>query len=208
MGAKDWMLMYASDDVSKVLRSSPQIDREATSALVARLYPTHDIRPIADGCLDVANPPRGEVYAAVFPGLSIVCTYDAANDAPTELDPRFLREAAGRTLYLHAMHSVVDFFAYAIWSPDGSVRRAFSLSPESGVISDIGTPLPFEEKYLAGDPEFLEEVDADYPFRFHPLDLAEAALRSLFGFNYEGVIEDDDPDLEEIVLAGYAVTPR
>lgn len=210
MGAKDWMLFYASDDVSKVLRASPEIDREATEALVSRLYPSHDIRPIADGSLSFGNPPDGEVYAAVFPGLSIVCTWEAANDAPTDLHPRFLREAAGRTLYLHAMHSVVDFFAYAIWSPDGTVRRAYSLSPDSGVIEDIGTPLPFEEKYLAGDQEFLESLDEDdeYPFRFHPLDLAEAALRSLFGFNYEGMYEDDDPDLEEIVLAGYAVTPR
>ncbi|GGU74152.1 DUF6928 family protein [Lentzea flava] len=209
MGAKDWMLFYASDDVSKVLRSSPKIDREATTALMQRLYPSHNLRPIPDGCLDVANPPAGEVYAGVFPGLSIVCTRDAANDAPTDLDPRFVREAAGRTLYLHAMHSVVDFFAYAIWEPDGTVRRAFSLAPDSGVIEDIGTPLPFEEKYLAGDPEFLASLDGDdYPFRFHPLDLAEEALRSLFGFNYEGLYLDDDPNLEEIVLAGYAVTPR
>lgn len=210
MGTKDWMLFYASGEVSEVLRSSPKIDREATAALVARLYPSCDIRPIADGSLYSSNPPKGEVYAAVFPGLSIVCTQDAAGDAPTELDARFVREAAGRTLYLHAMHSVVDFFAYAIWRPDGTLRRSFSLSPDSGVISDVGTPLPFEEKYLAGDPEFLESLDDEdeYPFRFHPLDLAEAALRALFGFNYEGVIQDDDPDLEEIVLAGYAVTPR
>lgn len=210
MGAKDWMLFYASDDVSKVLRSSPKIDREATTALVERLYQGHDIRPIADGSLYLGNPPEGEVYAGVFPGLSIVCTWEAANDAPTDLSPRFVREAAGRTLYLHAMHSVVDFFAYAIWSPDGSVRRSFSLSPDSGVIEDIGTPLPFEEKYLAGDPEFIETLDEDddYPFRFHPLDLAEAALRALFGFNYEGMWEDDDPALEKIVLSGFAVTPR
>ncbi|HUQ60552.1 DUF6928 family protein [Lentzea sp.] len=210
MGAKDWMLFYASDDVSTILRSSPKIDREATAALVGRLYPSHDIRPIADGSLDHGNPPEGEVYAAVLPGLSIVCTWDAANDAPTDLPQRFVREAAGRTLYLHAMHSVVDFFAYAIWEPDGTVRRSFSLSPDSGVIEDIGAPLPFEEKYLAGDQEFLESLDEDdeYPFRFHPLDLAEAALRALFGFNYEGVYEDDDPALEEIVLAGFAVTPR
>ncbi|MFD9703179.1 DUF6928 family protein [Lentzea sp. NPDC059081] len=208
MGAKDWMLFYASDDVSKVLRASPQIDREATKALVERLYPSSDLRPIADGSLDSANPPEGEVYAAVYPGLSIVCTWDAAGDAPTDLPQRFVREAAGRTLYLHAMHSVVDFFAYAIWEPDGSVRRSFSLSPDSGVIEDIGTPLPFEEKYLAGDPEFLQYLgpDDDYPFRFHPLELGEAALRTLFGFTYEGVWEEDDPDLEEIVLAGYALS--
>lgn len=208
MGAKDWMLFYASDDVSKVLRATPQLDREATHALVQRLYPAHDIRPIADGTLcDSANPPEGKVYAAVFPGLSIVCTWDAANDAPTSLPPHFVAEAAGRTLYLHTMHSVVDFFAYAIWSPDGTLRRSFSLSSDSGVIEDIGTPLPFEEKYLAGDPEFLAHFDEDssYPFAFHPLDLAEAALRTLFGFNYEGVLEPDDPDLEEIVLAGYAL---
>ncbi|MCG8924412.1 hypothetical protein [Lentzea sp. CC55] len=210
MGAKDWMLFYASDDVSKVLRSSQQIDREATAAFVQRLHPSHDIRPIADGSLDHANPPDGEVYAAVLPGLSIICTADAALDDPRGLDERFHREAAGRTLYSHAMHSVVDFFAYAIWEPDGTLRRAFSLSPDSGVIADVGTPLPFEEKYLAGDPEFLAYLDEDddYPFRFHPLSLAEAALRALFGFNYEGEWHDDDPDLEKIVLAGYAVTPR
>ncbi|MFJ5987411.1 DUF6928 family protein [Lentzea sp. NPDC092896] len=210
MGAKDWMLFYASDDVSKVLRGAPKIDREATAAFVERLYPSHDIRPIEDGTLDYANPPEGKVYAGVFEGLSIICTWDAANDSYADLPDRFVREAAGRTLYLHAMHSVVDFFSYAIWEPDGTVRRAYSLSPDSGVIADVGTPLPFEEKYLAGDPEFLESLDEDdeYPFRFHPLDLAEAALRALFGFNYEGAYEDDDPELEAVVLAGYAVTPR
>ncbi|WP_428834281.1 DUF6928 family protein [Lentzea roselyniae] len=124
----------------KVLRASPKIAREATSALIQRLYPSHEIHPIADGCLDAANPPKGEVYAAVFPGLAIVCTRDAANDAPTHLPPHFVREAAGRTLYLHAMHSVVDFFADAIWEPGGTLRRSFSLSPDSGVIEDIVLP--------------------------------------------------------------------
>lgn len=33
-------------------------------------------------------------------------------------------------------------------------------------------------------------------------------LQALFGFNYEREVEADDPDLEEIVLAGYAVLPR
>ncbi|MDX8143720.1 hypothetical protein SK854_16455 [Lentzea sp. BCCO 10_0061] len=210
MGAKDWMLFYASDDVSKVLRAAPKIDREATAAFVERLYPSHDIRPIEDGNLHYGNPPEGKVYAGVFEGLSIICTRDAAGDSYTDLPEQFVNEAAGRTLYLHAMHSVVDFFSYAIWAPDGTVRRAYSLSPDSGVIADVGTPLRFEEKYLAGDPEFLESLDSDdeYPFRFHPLDLAEAALRALFGFNYEGAYEDDDPELEDVVLAGYAVTPR
>ncbi len=213
MGARDWMLFYASDDVSKVLRAHPRLDRTTTRALVERLYSDHGIREIADGTLsEDANPPEGEVYAACFPGLSIVCTRDAAGDAPTELPPRFLAEAraAGQTLYLHAQHSVVDFFAYGIWTPDGTLRRAFSLSADDGVIEDIGTPLPFEEKYLAGDPEFMVDLDEEdeCPFPFHPLDLANAALRALFGFVYEGAYEPDDPDLDQVVLAGYAVTYR
>jgi hypothetical protein len=33
-----------------------------------------------------------------------------------------------------------------------------------------------------------------------------AALR-LFGFNYQGLIQDDDPEPEDIVLAGFSVYP-
>jgi hypothetical protein len=54
------MLFYASGEVSEVLRrSSSKIDREATAALVARLYPSHQIRPIADGSLCTSNPAEG-----------------------------------------------------------------------------------------------------------------------------------------------------
>jgi hypothetical protein len=36
--------------------------------------------------------------------------------------------------------------------------------------------------------------------------LGEEALRNLFGFNYEGWIVDDDPDLEQVLLAGYRLS--
>jgi hypothetical protein len=38
--------------------------------------------------------------------------------------------------------------------------------------------------------------------------MAEDALRALFGFNYEGLYHDDDPDLDAFVLAGFAVDRR
>lgn len=144
------------------------------------------------------------MYAACYPGLSVVCTGDVALDRPSELDERFRAEARGRTLYLHAMHSVVDWFAYAIWTGDGQLRRSLSLSPDSGIIENLGTPLAFEAAYWAGEKALqAEEGEEPYPLPFHPLDLAEDALRSLFGFNYEGMYLDDDPDLEQAVLAGY-----
>jgi hypothetical protein len=37
--------------------------------------------------------------------------------------------------------------------------------------------------------------------------LVEDALRELFGFNYESVYRNDDPDLERIILAGFLLTP-
>jgi hypothetical protein len=105
------------------------------------------------------------------------------------------------------MHSVVDWFAYAIWAGDGTLRRTLSLSPDSGIIENIGAPLDFEEPYWAG----LRPVETTgfsgqpYPLLFHPLELAEDALRALFGFNFEGLYHDDDPDLDNIVLAGFTV---
>jgi hypothetical protein len=107
------------------------------------------------------------------------------------------------------MHSVVDWFAYAVWAGDGTLRRSLSLAPDHGIMENIGNPLTFEEPYWAGEcPLDIDEEDDDmppYPFPFHPLELAEDALRVLFGFNYEGVYRDDDPDLEDIVLMGFTI---
>ena len=116
-----------------------------------------------------------------------------------------MTESRGRTLYLHAMHSVVDFFAYAVWR-DGKLERALSLSPDSGIIEDIGTRLPFEEPYWAGghpaiDPSEVDEID--YPFPFHPLELGEAALGALFGYHLEGPIDESLIKPESIPLARF-----
>lgn len=210
MGAKDWMLFYADGAVRPILQSAPAIDRAATGALIRRLYPAHRIADIADGTLfERANPPDGQIYAGCFLGLAIVCTSDAALDRPSQLNRRFLDEAAGRTVCLHAMHSVVDWFAYAVWPGGRTLRRALSMAPDCGIIEDIGTPLTFEEPYWAGQRPVVtgEDGDPSYPFPFHPLELAEGALRALFGFNFEGVYLNDDPDLERIVLAGFEVQP-
>lgn len=210
MGAKDWMLVYAKGEVGPVLRAALALDREAAQAMVTRLYPAHRVARIGDGTLsDNANPPDHHVYAGCFPGLAIVCTGDAALGRPSRLGRRFLDEAAGRTVYLHAMHSVVDWFAYAIWAGDGTLQRALSVSPGSGVIESTGAPLGFEAPFWAGERPAGDTSSGgkSYPLPFHPLELAEDAPRALFSFNYEGFCHDDDPDLEKVVLAGFTVYP-
>lgn len=209
MGAKDWMVLYADGDIRPILQAAPPLDRVATRALVDRLYPAAQLTQIEDGCLDSANPPEDVIYAGCLPGLTVVCTSDVALDHPSQLEPRFLAEGRNRTTYLHAMHSVVDWFAYGIWAPDGTLTRSLSLAPDNGIIENIGEPFGFEAPYWAGRRSLDDDDDGSdrYPLPFHPLELAEEALRSLFGFNYEGLYLDDDPDLESITLAGYRVQP-
>jgi hypothetical protein len=204
VGAKDWMIVYADGDVRPVLQKAPPPDRAEARAVVERLYPGHDITETADGNLDEnANPPGGEVYVGCFEGLTVVCTGDVALDALSAVDERFLAEGRGRTTYVHAMHSVVDWGAFAVWKPDGTLWRALSLSPESGIVENIGEPFEFEQPYWVGE----RSVDDEYGLPFHPLEMAEAALRAFFGFNYEGVSLDDDPELEDVVLVGFLVAP-
>ena len=222
MGAKDWMIMYADTDIAGVLRNHPPIDRAATRAVVERLHPGASLIPFQDGTLaDQSNPEDGTVYAGVYPGLTVLLTEEAAQDRPSQLPQRFVDEAQGRTVYLHAMHSVVGWFAYAVWE-NGVLRRSLSLSPDDGILENIGEPLPFEQPYWAG--ERAEQDDADWaeftkfvvverpvvvkkqPFDFNPLELGEDALSALFGFVYEGTPPDDAPDLERITLAGYRLS--
>ncbi len=101
MGAKDWLICYVDTDtdVAALLASGPEADRPATEALVARLFPDHDVTAIEDGTLaENANPDDEKVYAAVWPGVSIVCTAAAAQDQPSRLAPHLVAEGAGRTV--------------------------------------------------------------------------------------------------------------
>jgi hypothetical protein len=212
MGAKDWMLFYAEQDIPTVLRERPAFDHAATTELVNRLFPRHSATAIDDVTLLHGNPPDDEVYAAVWPGATLVCTAEAGIDNPTALHPRVIEAGAGRTTYLHAMHSVVDWFAFALWAPNGHLRRALSLSPDDGIIENIGHPLPFEAPFWAGDHPAIDPEDDDqddpYPFIFHPLELAETTLGTLFGFVYEGPPELAVVDPDDIPLAAFNLTPR
>src|SRR5262245_39452411 len=143
MGAKTWMLAYVNGSVSEILKSDPPLDREAAAALARKLFPSEKLEPLNDGDLLDTCPPDDELVVGCFPGLSILAARELGIDNPSKLDPKFLRAAAGRTVYLHAMHSVVDWFAYAIWI-DEQLKRSLSLSPDSGVIEDIGPRLAFE----------------------------------------------------------------
>ncbi|HWJ81012.1 MAG TPA: hypothetical protein VNS55_02145 [Nocardioides sp.] len=205
MGAKDSLICYADGDVRDVLAARPAMDRGATSALVRRLFADRSPVEDADGTLaEDSNPGPDRVFAAVWPGATIVCTDQVAQDLPSRIDQRFLAEAAGRTVHVHAMHSVVDWFAYAAWGPDGQLRRALSVGADDLVIEDVGEHLPFEEPFWQG--RYPATDDGDYPLPFHPLELSEAVLHHVFGFvleGYPGMSDASPVDPFDVTLAGF-----
>lgn len=201
MGAKTWMLAFVEGNARGILKSSPQLDREAASSLVSQLFPSEKLVMLEDGDLSRTCPPDNEILVGCFPGLNIITAKEFGIDYPSKLNPRFLDHSLGKTVYLLAMHSVVDWFAYAIWV-NGKLERSLSLSPDSGIMENIGPRLAFEEPYWSGQHPACDPEDA-YPLPFHPLDLGDAALLELFGYQLEGMINPDLLEPENIPLVRF-----
>lgn len=209
MGAKSWMLAYVDGDPKKILKSDPPLDRAAALRLAERLFPKEKLEAIDDVDLTCCNPPDNEVYVGSFPGLTIVAAGEFGVDYPSKLPAEYLTAGNANIVYLHAMHSVVDWFAYAIWV-NGELQRSLSLSPDSGILENIGARQSFEEPYWSGKHPLFDEGDEafEYPFPFHPLDLGEAALLELLGFQLEGIVDSSHVQPELVPLAAFKRSKR
>lgn len=205
------MLVYSDGIARNLLAGHPTLDREATSRLAAQLFPKDRLEALGDGDLSYTCPPDDEIHIGCFSGLSVVAAKEFGIDYPSRLEPRFLVGAGSQTVYLHAMHSVVDWLAFAVWHA-GKLERSLSLSPDSGVLEDIGKRLAFELPFWSGQhpavgPEDEDEGNPPYPFPFHPLELGEAALEDFFGFHLEGRIDPSLIEPEAIPLVCFKRKP-
>ncbi len=204
MGAKTWMLVLAESDARKALSRMPELNRDATLVLANKLFPGEKLEQLGDGNLSFTCPPKDEIQVGCFPGISIIAAREFGLDYPSKLPQRFIAAGGNGLVTLHAMHSVVNWFAYALWA-DGQLIRSLSVSSDDGVLEDIGQHLPFEQPYWSGDyPDVDSEDDADAPpLPFHPLELGEATLRDQFGYQLEGAIDPNLLDAESIPLIRY-----
>lgn len=206
MGAKTWMLVYASASPKDALRVAAAPDRAGSLSLARRLFPGERLEEIGDGDLSLTCPPDDEIHVGCFKGASVVAAKEFGIDFPSQLSDHFIRAGGSEAVYLRAMHSVVDWFAFACWR-GGKLRRALSLSPDSGVLEDIGDRLPFERAYWSGEHPAIDPEDEDeenpYPFQFHPLELGEAALAEFFGYQLEGFSDSTLLDPERVTLVRY-----
>ena len=159
MGAKTWMLVYSIANAADTLKAGVNLDRAATDALISKLFPNENLEADKDECLAYTNPPENKIYAGCFGDVSVLAAREFAIECPSTLEPHFIDASIGNNIYLHAMHSVVDWLSFAKWS-NGKLVRALSLSPDTGIVEVIGDKLDFEMEYWQGkhpalDPEMI-----------------------------------------------------
>lgn len=204
MGAKAGILALGEGDFAESLRQLPRADAERTAELVAGIFPGYQVEPVRGWPLaDSTYPDDDIVYALSAPGIGILCDQRFILDKPSELPAHVLHLAAGRRVALCAVHSVDDSFAYAVWN-DGELVRSLSVSLPRRIIEDIGQPLEFERPFWAARRAFIDRHPG--ALGFHPLDVAQQAMRFLFGFALEGTPDPDDIDAGQISMLGYRVT--
>ena len=75
---------------------------------------------------DALYPPEGTVCALSVPGLDLVCDQEIMIDRPSQLPGHLVAASRGRRLYLHAMHDVVDWLAFAVWDVE---LQGFRVTP-------------------------------------------------------------------------------
>lgn len=207
MGWKTSVLAFADGDVAAALRRAGTARADDTEALVGQLHPGCAVDRIDDGVFgEHLHPPDETAYAAVTDEVAVVCSPIFMTDEPSRLPEHVITLAGRGRMVLHAMHSVSDFFGYAVWQ-DGQLLRALSMAPDGGIGDNIGAPLDFERPFWAGEqsvrPTPGRPDERPYPLPFHPLELGERALESLLGFSFT---DDADRDPAQLRLHGYRVT--
>lgn len=200
MGAKAWLLVYSNGNVAADLRENTVLDRERTVDVAAALFPRHRLVDHETTDLYAVDPRGNTIHIGCYGDTTIVCAEGFGIDYPSRLDRHFIEAPFGESAYLLATHSVVDWFAFAIWK-EGRLERSFSASPESGVLEDLGAPIDCEVPFRGGDRPAVDPAGDDtYPLDFHPLDLCEAVFNELCGFVLEGEVKPEHIAPEKYVL--------
>lgn len=200
MGSKAAVVVFVEAEPERVFRDSVVIDRAKSQRLaeMALGATSHEAGLLA---LDLAVwPDSGMVCAASLPEYEVVCSRELARRQPSELTEWISQVASGRDAYAVFMHSAEDWGAFAIWS-DGRLVRSLSVSPDSGVIEDVGERLAFEVPFWEGEHSVRSGVEYSLPF--HPIDFGNEALREFFGFILEGHEDESSVDPEEVEIPAF-----
>ncbi|MEV6431522.1 hypothetical protein [Nocardia sp. NPDC051463] len=197
-------------DPLTVLRANHDSDPDAALALARQLHTDRDVLPIMVGTLGgCAGPDADEVYIGCYPGVTVVCSTQAALVHPTALPELLVRPLASEHTYLIAFDAAHGWGAFAHWER-GEFRRSFS-STRVNILEDEGLPLVWERPYWAGDHP-VQWYPGDLPdpqtLPFDPPDFADAANHQWLGFQYRTPPTDGALMPGDISVCGFTLYPK
>jgi len=197
-------------DPAAVLCGRPEPDPAAAAALAGQLYAEHDVRPIMIGTLNgCAAPDRNEVYIGCYPGLTVVCTAEAALVRPTKLPDLLVRPLASEHTYLVSFDATLRWGAFAHWER-GEFRRSFS-STRVDILENEGLPMVWERPFWAGDhPVPWQPGDRPEPqsLPFDPPAFADAANDEWLGFRYRTQAAPGGLVPGDLAVCGFTLYPK
>src|SRR6476660_2031311 len=149
MGAKTALLAFVDGDIRLALTGAARAERSEAEEFVRQIHPGYLVVPDGDTTLGFGtHPPDDVTNVTLLAGAQLLCDGRLVFDQPTELPSHLLAMGAGRRIIMHGMHSVVDWLCFAVWE-DGRLVRSLSLSPDDGIVENIGEPFDFEQPYWA-----------------------------------------------------------
>lgn len=199
MGVNLALLVSRADSTASLVPSPAE--RPQSRSVLERLYPRREFHARDEVSLtNTGLPERGAAFVGLSPGIQVIASRDFMLFNPRKLKRTFVTRSAGDVVCLLFSRSAFDVFAFGVWA-GGELVRSLSINPVGGVVESIGTELPLEQPFWAGD----RRPPADYALPFHPLDLAEELYREFLGLVFEGIPSAGQPSPDDIWLAGFDI---
>ncbi len=197
-------------DPVAVLKGRVEADPVAAAALAGQLYGDNDVRPHMVGTLGgCAAPDRDEVYIGCYPGLTVVCTAEAALVHPTKLPDLLVRPLASEHTFLVSYDQKPHWGAFAHWER-GEFRRSFS-STRVDILENEGLPMVWERTFWAGEhpvPWRGDDRPEPQSLPFDPPDFADAANREWLGFSYLRTAAPGHLAPADLPVCGFTLYPK
>ncbi|MEV6561134.1 hypothetical protein AB0M22_35810 [Nocardia sp. NPDC051756] len=197
-------------DPLTVLRANHDPDPDAALALAKQLHGDRDVLPIMVGTLaGCAGPDLDEVYIGCYPGVTVVCSAQAARVHPTEIPELLVRPLASEHTFLVSFDAAHGWGAFAHWER-GEFRRAFS-SSRVNILEDEGLPLVWERPYWAGEHPVrwqAGELPDPQTLPFDPPDFADAANHEWLGFHYRSPAAEGALVPGDVAVCGFTLYPK
>ncbi|MGK8521933.1 DUF6928 family protein [Nocardia asteroides] len=197
-------------DPSAVLRGNHDPDPSAALALAKQLHEDRDVQPIMVGTLaGCTGPDTDEVCIGCFPGVTVLCSAQAARVRPTRIPELLVRPLASEHTYLVSFDTEHGWGAFAHWER-GEFRRSFSAT-RVNILEDEGLPLVWERPYWAGEHPVrwrAGELPDPQSLPFDPPEFADAANEEWLGFHHQGPSAPGALEPGDIPVCKFALHPK